>query len=58
MIYFKACQRCGGDMRLSGDYYGAYRQCLQCGHMVDEQDARLKVKGLRKPLATVDSQAA
>ena len=58
MIYFKACQRCGGDMHFSGDYYGDYRQCLQCGHLEEIKDARLKVKGLRKALAAVDSQAA
>ena len=58
MIYFKACQRCGGDMHLSGDYYGDYQQCLQCGHLVEVKDARLTVKGLRKALARVDSQAA
>ena len=58
MIYFKACQRCGGDMHLSGDYYGDYRQCLQCGHLEEIKDARLKVKVLRKVLATADSQAA
>ena len=58
MIYFKACQRCGGDMHLSGDYYGDYRQCLQCGYLEDVKDAQLKVKGLQKALAAVDSEAA
>ena len=58
MIYFKACQRCGGDMHLSGDYYGDYRQCLQCGYLEDEKDARLNVKAPRKALETLESQAA
>ena len=35
MIQFKACQRCGGDLRESGDMYGDYFQCVQCGHMID-----------------------
>lgn len=30
-IRFKACVRCGGDMQLCRDWYGAYWNCLQCG---------------------------
>ena len=32
MLDFKACPRCKGDLHRSQDYYGEYRQCLQCGH--------------------------
>lgn len=32
MIYFKTCPRCQGDMVLSGDQYGRYMECLQCGY--------------------------
>lgn len=35
MVYFKACPRCRGDMHINRDMYGAYRECLQCGYMVD-----------------------
>ncbi len=35
MTLFKACQRCGGDLRASGDIYGDYLQCVQCGHLID-----------------------
>ena len=36
MLHFKACPRCRGDMYTNRDVYGPYRECLQCGHMVDE----------------------
>ena len=35
MLELKACVRCRGDMHLTGDLYGEYKQCLQCGHVVD-----------------------
>ncbi len=34
-LYFKACLKCGGDMYLDWDAYGAFQKCLQCGRMVD-----------------------
>ena len=35
----KACPRCQGDLRINRDFYGEYRQCVQCGYMKD-LDAR------------------
>ncbi len=35
MLLFKACAKCHGDMQVSGDLYGDYKQCLQCGMIVD-----------------------
>ncbi len=35
MLYFKACPRCRGDMHGGSDLYGPYRECLQCGHVID-----------------------
>ena len=35
MLELKACTRCRGDMNLSRDLYGEYKQCLQCGHILD-----------------------
>ena len=32
MLDFKACPRCKGDVQKNRDYYGEFRQCLQCGH--------------------------
>lgn len=36
MIELKSCTRCRGDMHLQRDLYGDYKQCLQCGHIVEE----------------------
>ena len=38
---FKACPRCGGDLHLESDMYGAYAQCLQCGYMGDQQQEQV-----------------
>ena len=35
MVYFKACPRCHGDMHENRDIYGEYKECLNCGHMID-----------------------
>ncbi len=35
MIGFRKCDRCQGDVYATGDMYGDYLQCLQCGRMVD-----------------------
>ena len=35
MIHFKACPRCRGDMSFTGDQYGGYLECLQCGYEAD-----------------------
>lgn len=34
-MWFKACSKCGGDLRASRDVYGAYIQCVQCGLLRD-----------------------
>ena len=35
MLLFKACAKCRGDMQVGSDFYGDYKQCLQCGMIVD-----------------------
>ena len=35
MLMLKACPRCRGDLYLNGDFYGQYKQCIQCGYMED-----------------------
>ena len=35
VLHLKTCPRCGGDVHSSRDVYGPYRECLQCGYMVD-----------------------
>ena len=47
MIWFKACPRCDqGDLVFNDDFYGAYKQCLQCGHIVELVDASTSAPGL------------
>ena len=41
-LYLKSCPRCGGDMTVDRDYYGIYKMCLQCGHVVDIDPATIK----------------
>lgn len=40
MVGFKACTRCGGDVHLKSDMYGEYKECLQCGFVVDIPNPR------------------
>ena len=35
MLMLKACPRCRGDLYIDRDFYGQYKQCIQCGHMED-----------------------
>ena len=38
MFCLKGCSRCKGDMHIKRDIYGSYRQCLQCGYMLDIEE--------------------
>ena len=40
MLLFKSCPRCQGDMHTNRDFYGEYKECLQCGLMVDIEKSR------------------
>ncbi|MBI4299198.1 MAG: hypothetical protein HY666_05495 [Chloroflexi bacterium] len=54
MMYLKACPRCHGDMNVSQDRYGAYRQCVQCGYILE-----LDHKGLlQASIASDENEAA
>ena len=35
MLDLKACPRCRGDLNTRQDIYGEYKECLQCGYMID-----------------------
>ena len=39
MFELKACPRCRGDMRVSHDIHGDYKQCLQCGNSIELKPA-------------------
>ena len=43
MVYLKACIRCGGDLYLDRDAWGAHLQCLQCGRTRDIPEKWLKL---------------
>lgn len=44
MLTRKQCPKCGGNIYLSGDYYGLYEQCLQCGYTYDLESAEAQHK--------------
>ncbi len=54
MIYFKACNRCQGDMLLERDRYGQYLQCIQCGYETDP----LRLQQARRAIVNVDAVVA
>ena len=35
VVYYKACPRCQGDMHKAQDVYGHYKECLQCGYILN-----------------------
>jgi len=37
-LRFKSCPRCKGNVMVDRDYYGWYKQCLQCGYQRDLKD--------------------
>jgi len=39
MFYFKAFQKCHGDMSLEQDSYGSFLKCLQCGKFTEVNGA-------------------
>jgi ssDNA-binding Zn-finger/Zn-ribbon topoisomerase 1 len=40
VVYFKECPKCGGDMQLQDDMYGAFKQCVQCGLILELESVR------------------
>lgn len=53
MLLLKSCPRCQGDIHINRDIYGEYRECLQCGQMVDIDNhasnlGPLITRGIRK----------
>ena len=35
VVQFQECPRCAGDLYARKDMYGGYKECLQCGYMLD-----------------------
>lgn len=40
MLVLKGCPRCRGDVYYDSDYYGVYKQCIQCGYLEDVDTSR------------------
>ena len=43
MLVLKGCPRCRGDVYYDSDYYGVYKQCIQCGYLEDVDTSREQV---------------
>ena len=51
MLFFKSCPRCRGDLQENQDIYGEYKECLQCGYMLDiprEDQKRAEIAALER----------
>ena len=35
MVFYKSCPKCLGDMHVRQDFYGDFKECLQCGLLQD-----------------------
>ncbi len=57
MLLFKACAKCHGDMQVSGDLYGDYKQCLQCGLIVDIERDDVLAAMARERFAAAEATA-
>ena len=51
-LHLGACPRCGGDVRLGRDIYGAYYQCLQCGREISPAALTARLSAATLPAAT------
>ncbi len=58
MIWFKSCPRCKqGDLHLYDDSYGAYKQCIQCGHIVEPLGTSASDSGMTtRPLVSAHTK--
>ena len=52
MLELKACPRCRGDMRVSHDLYGDYKQCFQCGNTIELEPTTRRRLSLRMRVGT------
>ena len=41
MIKFRVCPKCRGDLYLTGDSFGKYVSCFQCGYLKDVVQGQL-----------------
>ena len=48
IVKVKGCKRCGGDLFLERDSYGAYVSCIQCGAVYTKRTELEEKNSLKK----------
>lgn len=38
MIFFRSCPKCRGDIQLTQDVYGTFKECIQCGFILELEE--------------------
>ena len=46
VLNLKECPRCHGDVHTNRDMYGTYKECLQCGYMLDIEEPNKLLESL------------
>jgi hypothetical protein len=44
VLNLKECPSCHGDVHTNRDMYGTYKECLQCGYMLDMERPNLQIQ--------------
>ena len=44
VLNLKECPRCHGDVHTNRDMYETYKECLQCGYMLDVEKPSLLIQ--------------
>ncbi len=57
IVWTKGCRRCGGDLSLEDDRYGAYIACLQCGAVQVDLAEQATVDASYKSLEMLEERA-
>jgi transcription initiation factor TFIIIB Brf1 subunit/transcription initiation factor TFIIB len=57
MLWLKACPRCGGDIYEDREGTVRYASCLQCGHVLTEQQ-EVQILGWRSQLGPYDHRSS
>ncbi len=52
MVFYRSCPKCKGDMHTRRDFYGDFKECLQCGLMQDLETESDSEHRSEKVLAT------
>ena len=57
MVWLKSCRRCGGDLYMETDQFGAYVSCFQCGAAVANGDENATDDNISETVDAVVAQA-